>query len=436
MKPNESQNNLKNWFIDWNKSESMSFIQRISRYFVELGRKSIRFKPINKCPKKRKIFDEMAFYIFCTKHKKIAVCDNIERHKELTIGLPYIYLSPDLKNRMTAEDGVSLILSDGDSRLFAKYKEERPFDTNTLEAFAFQLIQTKFGFTRFVCLVGLHSDNPVLQCCRKTSRIIWLNAEYFPKDFTNILGDFLKSTIDFEKLMNDIRMEYGIYSVLCPPFIPSYSIDGESEYDEHNILKSFDVTEKQIEFFFFDFIEHCFPAIYMTFLPFKTYLKEYGFVESEKCLQRMFYGFALHLINPDDIALLEGDLLIGLAFLDNGCPSYECRLEFVFRYYDFDRDGYLSEEEFKEMIRDIDTNQTQEVIERIVLDNTLLNGSPNGMTFEEFYFGVREGWLEGTDRLCRFESQILGKILSDLKNREKSGFKKRLNQYFRRLFND
>ena len=236
--------------------------------------------------------------------------------------------------------------------------------------------------------------------------------------------------------MNENRIEYGIYSVLRPAFIRSYSVNKESVYDEHYIFKSFNITEKQIELFFFNFIEHCFPAIFMTFSSFKTYLKKYGFVESDECLQRMFYGFKLHLINFDEIVLLEGDLLRGLAFLDNECPSYECRLRFVFRYYDFDRDGYLSGEEFKEMVRDIDTNQSQEVIERVVSDNMFMNESPNGMTFEEFYTREEEDSLEGTNGLCRFESRILRKILSDLKNREKSGFKKRLNQYFRRLFND
>ena len=88
------------------------------------------------------------------------------------------------------------------------------------------------------------------------------------------------------------------------------------------------------------------------------------------------------------------------------------------------------------MVRDIDTNQSQEEIERVVSDNMFMNESEKGMKFEEFYFRVREDWLEGTDELCRIDSRILSKILSDLENKEKSGFEKRLNQYFRRLLND
>ena len=88
------------------------------------------------------------------------------------------------------------------------------------------------------------------------------------------------------------------------------------------------------------------------------------------------------------------------------------------------------------MVRDIDTNQSQELIERVVSDNMLLNESEKGISLQEFLFRVEENWLERTDMLCRFDFPILRKILSDLENREKSGFKKLLNQYFRLLSNN
>ena len=412
----------------------MSYLSTISRYFVKTGQTSVRFKPINKWPKNQTVFNCMSFFIFCPKHKNIAVCDNIDSEKELTVRLPYIFLSPDYKKRMTAEDGICLLLSDGDSRLFAKYKEQKPFDTNISLVMDLHLIQAKCGFSRFICFARLHSDNPEFQCCRKTSRIFWSNPEYFPKDLPDVsIKIYCK---DFESLMNEIRIFHGINNELLPAFISNYSINDEPEYVEQMILKLFNITEKQIELFFIDFIEHCFPEMAMNFPSFKAYLKKYGLFYSEKYLQRIFYGFVGGSEQFNLLALFEGELLIGLAYLDFECPSYKCRLRFVFRFYDFNRDGYLSREEFKEMIRDIDTNQSQEEIERVVSDNILLNDSEIGMTFEEFYFQVREGWLEGTDRLCRFDLQILRKILSYLENREKSGFKKRLNQYFIRLFND
>ena len=440
MKPNESQNNLKNWFIDWNKKERMSCIQRISRYFGITGQKSFRLKPINECPKNKMVFDCMSYFIFCPKHRNIAICDDIDSRRELAVGLPQIYLSPDYNKRMTAEDGICLILSDGDSRLFSKYKEQKPFDTNVSIVIVLHLMRVKCGFTRFICFTRLHSNNPEFQCCRKTSRIIWSNLEYLAKDLTDISGypiRLMNCYEAFENWMNRIRINQEFYDMILPGFIARYSMKNEPEYQEQQILKLFNITKKQIELFFIDFIEHCFPSISMTFHSFKTYLKKYGFVWCEKNLRRMFYGFFYDSIQFTGVCLVEGELLIGLSFLDNDCPSYVCRLRFVFRFYDFDRDGYLSEEELREMVRDIDTNQSQEVIERIVLDNTLLNGSPKGMTFEEFYTRVEENWLEGTHGLCRFDFPLMKKIISDLeKNKEKSGFKENLNQYFQRSLNN
>ena len=72
-----------------------------------------RLKPINKSPKNQKIFHNMAFVIFCPKHRKIAVSDNFDTPRTLAIWLPFVYLSSDIKNRITVEESISLILSDG-----------------------------------------------------------------------------------------------------------------------------------------------------------------------------------------------------------------------------------------------------------------------------------------------------------------------------------
>ena len=73
---------------------------------------------------------------------------------------------------MIEAEGLSLILSDGDSRLMTNYREERPFDTNIAIEHKFDLKQFKIDFTERWCFTRLHSDNPGFQCCRKTSRIL------------------------------------------------------------------------------------------------------------------------------------------------------------------------------------------------------------------------------------------------------------------------
>ena len=136
-----------------------------------------RLKPINKSSQNQNVFNNMAFVIFCPKHRKIAVSDNFDERRELAVWYPFVYLSSELEKRLTIEEGISLTLSDGNPELMALYKEEQPFESNVFYVLSTSMKEFKFGFTRSVCLVRLHSDNPVLQCCRKTSRIIWLDIE-------------------------------------------------------------------------------------------------------------------------------------------------------------------------------------------------------------------------------------------------------------------
>ena len=146
-----------------------------------------RLKPINKSPKNQNVFNNMAFIIFCPKHRKIAVSDNFDERRELSVLYPFVYLSSELEKRLTIEECISLILSDGNPELITLYKEEQPFESNVLYVWSTRMKKFKFGFTRSVCLVRLHSDNPVLQCCRKTSLIIWLEIEHIVNNYMDCL---------------------------------------------------------------------------------------------------------------------------------------------------------------------------------------------------------------------------------------------------------
>ena len=137
----------------------------------------------------------------------------------------------------------------------------------------------------------------------------------------------------------------GGYPVNTPPLAISAQNQGQQT------LKSLEITKKQIELFLFDYIEHCYPTLFMSFVSFEDYLRKYSeFRFEDKWLRRVFNGYADHS-NECGSRIFLDDLLLILAFLDYDCPSYECRLEFVLHYYDLDRDGYLSEEEFREMVR-------------------------------------------------------------------------------------
>ena len=429
---------MKKWFANWisdlRKGTDETYPEHIP-HFENIGEKSLRLKPINKWPKNKRVFDCMSYFIFCPKHQKIAVCDYPVIHRELAVWFPIIYLTPNIKQRLTEVEGLSLILSDGDSQLMAKYKEERPFDTNVSYVRGIVLKQTKISSTDIWCFARLHSDNPVLQCCRKTSRILWLSVRDLQSDAINILWSTLLKTNGLYNYFDNIRIYSEFLEIPYLRWAKNYMQDQPRNQGQY-IMKTLKITEKMLNLFIDDVIEHCFPTAVMSFISFKDYLKKYcEFSVEEKWLRRLYNGCADYSDTFGSSVYFDC-FLICLAYLDSECPSYICRVNFIFRFYDIDRDGYLSEEEFREMVRDIDTNQSQEVIERVVSDNMFMNESEKGTSIQEFKFRVQHNWLESTDRLCRFKVPILRKILSHLENREKSGFKKRLNQYFRRLLND
>ena len=350
------------------------------------------------------------------KHRKIAASDHFDERRELAIWLPFVYLSSDIKNRITEEDAICLALSDGNTELMALYKKEQPFETNVSYVYNQSLKEFKFGFTRSVCVVRLHSDNPVLLCCRKTSRIIWLDIEQVLNNYMDCLWgpQFNRFLREFDEEIQKVRSDY---------FVNTDIFDGYTLTDHGEmLLKSVNISKKLINLFYIDFTEHCFPSLVMSFVSFKDYLGKYGFKTSEKFTKRMFNCFMLDTtLNHNSVhCLLFIDLLLGLANIDPKSLSNGSRLRFVFQYYDIDRDGYLSKEELREMIEDIHENETSDLIDILVADYWfIMSPSDRGVDFEIFMESVNEYTLIIPHSLCRIDFRILPKIISNLKTRNR-----------------
>ena len=188
---------MKKWFTNWISG---------LRKGTDNQKNSFRLKPINKLPENKIVFKFMSYFIFCPKHQTIAVCDNYEINRELAVSLPFIYLSSNIKNKITEEGGLSMILSDDDSQLMDKYKEERLFDTNISYVKRIDIRESKVVFPELICFARLHSNNPVLQCCRKTSKILWMSAEDFQNNETNSLWVTFIKTDKLYKYLDRVRL--------------------------------------------------------------------------------------------------------------------------------------------------------------------------------------------------------------------------------------
>ena len=393
-----------------------------------------RLKPIYRRPQNQNVFNNMAFVIFCPKHRKIAVSDHFDTQRELAIWFPFLYLSSDVKKRLTIEEGISLILSDGNPELMSLYKEEQPFESNVSFVWSEKIKQFKIGFTRSVCLVRLHSDNSVLQCCRKTSTILWLDIEQISNNYIDCLwGPQIKEYITlFNEYFQTVRTGYYMNTNMFNELPLSNTAE--------QVLKSLEITDKQIQLFYIDFIEHCFPTYTMSFTSFKDYLGKYGFKTSEKSMKRLYSGFMFYSsTNQRCDNLLFKELLLGLGVIDTQSVFNCSRIAFIFRYYDINRDRYLSKEELREMIEDIHENETSDMIDSIVNDYWfIMNPSESGVSYTQFWQSVHNRTIIIPRSLCRHESRILMRILSILETRNMkrgriSHFKAFVSHYWRNL---
>ena len=204
-------------------------------------KKLFNFRPINKWPKNKKVFDNISFVIFCPKHNTIAV-NTYRSENDFAVGLPFVHISSYIEIDPLIEDTICFILSDGDSELMVKYKEVLPFDTNVSEVLSLRLRQFKFGFTRFICFVRLHSDNPLLKCCRNNSRFDWYSAKI--NEFNKIKNRWkfwepaiVTFVMHFNCYMKTIRNAYEIIQDHTPDSGTYYS-KFEQRYKNLAILKS------------------------------------------------------------------------------------------------------------------------------------------------------------------------------------------------------
>ena len=194
------------------------------------------------------------------------------------------------------------------------------------------------------------------------------------------------SRLDLRK--NRALFNFNYYSAEGPPmflaksYYRNYSVTNNFDY----ILDSLGITRKQIDLLFIDFYEHCFPLLSMSFESFADYLSKFGFRQTNTKYRRLFNAFKQYCTThcTGDFLTFEY-LLLGLAYIDEDSPHNKYRLPFVFYYYDLNCDGFLSEDEFREMVTDIHKNEGQEEIDRIVADGMTGNESPKGMNCDEFY---------------------------------------------------
>lgn len=350
----------------------------------------------------RKKFDCHAFVMHCKKHDKVLVHKSHE-------GL-WIPFRPTRANRSLHEgalEGALSILSGGTMEVF---QEVPPFDRmSSMQVFRIQLPQTQRFVTRLIYYFSV-VDTPHYKCCKQLGpEYEWFDLKQVKEGrVDNLRGPELVELCNAigDKIAEKIE-EYSLEeALLYVPRDPPRNL-------EEDMLKALRVTEKDIERFYADFIEHCYPSFYQTYDSFKRYMAKYDFEKDEARCRKLFKAIAYK--KKGYISFHE--FLLGLACLEPTIQHGEYRVKFIFRYYDADENGHLSEDEFRDLIADMSNRKEDSdnrMREALKLFKTVQLDGKTQIPASNFINAIGAHSFRGTSVLCRSTKPIFNQITKAL----------------------
>jgi len=267
--------------------------------------------------------------------------------------------------------------------------------------------------------VKLDKSTKAFRCCQNTKRIQWLpinevlaaNVEKVWGPELSLFGRLAKETKP--QGIDEFGLEQAFFYV---PKDPPRSL-------EEAMLKALQIGETEVEKLYSDFIEHCFPAFFMTIDSFKDYMTKYSYHKNDSRFPLLFNAF-----NYNKNGYLSfHELLLGLASTEPNTANGEARIKFIFRYYDTDGDGFLCESEFKKLVKDISPKDDENTLETKVRDGIKAIGLKNDkIDLADFCKAVGSKTFRGTSNLCRSQKPILSQISQSMTSRtaERSSAKK------------
>lgn len=376
-----------------------------------------------------RIYDCVLHLIHCTEHQQVALAC----HRKTPVGstgaeevysLPFTMLSPKQTWQISALNGSFRVLSGANMELFEKLSAFPPYR----EAYIMQVMRVQLPdrentfFTRLIFYVRLHrsvlnnkkpsgsskSDHSyAYQCCQNNDRIKWHSFATLAEGDSSPKACWGSEVFEFCRAF--AKSKYG----RLPQKILSYSTDMarakliNSTGGANELLYSAKVTLTQMELLFVDFLEHCFPSLTMQIESFKAYMSKNNFEIINNRMVRLFRAF--NYLKTGYLTFHE--LLLGLATLDLKAENNKERLEFVFRFYDRNHDGLLSEDDFRKILHDIYPQDCEKVIETKFKEVTAQlkvfgNASSVGISFSDFLHAVDAKILLNTTLLCRSPKDV------------------------------
>ena len=373
---------------------------------LDLNSFNKRLLPINKLPAQN-MFDTVAFVLYCTEHERIATCKTEHKGGTYAIYLPFVYMDITIGWEEAIDDGLAMILSETDVNR-RKLKIERQWEACILNIDRTQFPYTQKFITRLISLARVKS--PI--CCKNTERINWVALNELKKGVENDWGmriPLRKLTVNMEDVDSyQTIFESDLEWVMT--FVPR----DPPHNDEEDMLSKMNITERHIERVFADFLEHIFPAIHMSLHSFKNYFQKYGIFWDSS--QSMKYMNAFNYKETKGILSFH-EVLCGISCIEPDIYNGPIRNKFLFRYYDTDKDGFLSVVEFSALIKDLNPTASDNAINSLTKESMKQLNSSVKVSLDEFIKGIRSHKLRGTTALCRSPISIFNAISNRMASR-------------------
>ncbi|KAI1285043.1 Serine/threonine-protein phosphatase PP1 [Halotydeus destructor] len=293
------------------------------------------------------IYDCCAVLITCNVHQNIALSTKNNR-----TWLPCVPLTSTDSWLTASRNFIDTCLTHGKSQLLP-LPVTKP---HLLHLQQVQLPEVMRTITRII--VGVTSTAEMNDkgwiCCSEDEAVKWLPiSDLVDGKVANLWGPEIPKLIaasfmiseEPEVLQSSVEEMYE--NLLPAPEVPAESV-------EHQLIRQSNYKLKDLNKIYGDYLQHCFPSFVMTKPSFANYMLRIGF-EKETEMTRLFNAFSSNRQNFIQFReFLFGLIAMEASTVHEGFLAAE-RTRFIFRFYDSDNDGVLSEIDVLKMVTDIST---------------------------------------------------------------------------------
>ena len=271
-------------------------------------------------------------------------------------------------------------------------------------------------------LIYLARWNPEATCCQNSRNLKWIpvsaacNPSTASNEHRDLVNQFWGSEVasyasylnssKLNRLLDSGKIQTGEQTLEeMFKYVEKKSSESEDESEPISettkmfteFVTSTKYTDKAVTKLYSDFVQHCYPSVNMSYISYKDYCEKIGlalFLDDAR-LRKAFQASNYKVKNY----ITFNEFLLGMVSLDPDAPHTRPRYAFIFRYYDSDSDGSLSQEDMKRLLTDL-----RRFIEWRMTSATL--------NLAQFVEEIQTDRLKGTSNLCRSTRSILRLVKS------------------------